>query len=221
MNDAAVIYSESVEVIGRLDVLGIDERTLRDSVIEGIGFVLNCTAHDPSYLPGIMGSGKIVRALRDRLIPRGWSYSNPRNYALTTEPAGAFAIAVAGGDANTGSKENPITRAEKGAATRAAINGNLQLTFTHVDPKFPRIETPATIQTWVLLHFVDERLGEIRMELSQPAGMDSEGYVTRWSERIILRSEPFGMPPEEGKLPYDDAGDDAINVPVERRAVEV
>ena len=160
---------------------------------------------------------EIVRALRDRLVPRGWSYSNPRNYALTTEPSGAFTIAVAGGNANTGCEANPITRAEKGTATRAAIDRNLQLTFVHVDPEFPRIETPDTILTWILLHFVDESLGEIRMELSQPAGMDGDGYVTRWSERIILRPETFGMPPERDRRPHDDAGDDAIDIPVERR----
>jgi len=217
MKDMAV-YSESIDVAGRLDALGIDEATLRQSVTEGAGFVLNCTAHDPTYLPGILGSGKIVRALRDHLIPRGWSYENPRNYALTTHPSGTFTIAVAGGDANTGCEATPTTRAEKGAATRDAIDGNLQLQLANVDPRFPRIVMPATAQTWLLLYYVDNRLGEIRMELSQPRGMDSEGFVTSWHERIMLHSESFGMPPESEKWPRDDEGGDAIDVPVERRA---
>ena len=60
------------------------------------------------------------------------------------------------------------------------------------------------------------------MELSQPKGMDGDGYVTSWSERIILRPEPLGVPPVDGgRHPQDEAGDEAINVPVERRAAGV
>lgn len=218
MQREAVVYEEPVAVAGRLDALGIDQPTLVDSVKEGVAFVLACTRHDPLYLPGILGSGKIVRALRDRLIPRGWVYSNPRNYALTTDPGGSFAIAVAGGDASTGREQTPTTRTEKGPATRDAIYGNLQHQLAEVDPQFPRVDKSLTVQTWILLYFIDDhQLNEIRMELSLPSGMDRDGYVTSWRERIVLPAEPFGAVPVSVDKPKDGGDQDDVTVAVERR----
>ncbi len=218
MQSEGVVYEEPVSVTGRLDALGIDQLALVDSVKEGAAFVLACTKHDALYLPGILGSGKIVRALRDRLIPRGWAYSNPRSYALTTEPGGSFAIAVAGGDASTGREETPTTRSEKGPATRDAIYGNLQHQLAEVDPQFPRVDKPLTIQTWILLYCIDDHLNEIRMELSLPSGMDHDGFVTSWRERIILPTEPFGAPSKSVDQPQDGGDQGEVIVEVERRA---
>ncbi len=218
MQSEAIVYIEPVATASRLDALGIDQPTLVESVKEGAGFVLDCTQHDALYLPGILGSGKIVRALRDRLIPRGWGYSNPRNYALTTDPGGSFAIAVAGGDASTGREETPTTRTEKGPATRDAIYGNLQHQLAEVDPQFPRVDKPLTIQTWILLYFIDNHLSEIRAELSLPSGMDRDGYVTSWRERIVLPTEPFGASPMSVDKPQDGGDQDEVIVAVKRRA---
>lgn len=219
MQSEAVVYEEPVSVAGRLHALGIDQLTLVESVKEGAAFVLACTKHDALYLPGILGSGKIVRALRDRLIPRGWAYSNPRNYALTTEPGESFAIAVAGGDVSTGSEETPTTRSEKGPATRDAIYGNLQHQLSEIDPQFPRVDKPLTIQTWILLYFIDDHLNELRMELSLPSGMDHDGFVTSWRERIVLPAEPFGAPSKSVDKPKDDGDQGEVIVEVERREV--
>ena len=218
MKSKAVAYEEPVSVAGRLDALGIDQLALVESVKEGAAFVFACTKHDPPYLPGILGSGKIVRALRDRLILRGWTYSNPRNYALTTDPGGSFAIAVAGGDVSTGREETPTTRSEKGPATRDAIFGNLQYQLAEVDPEFPRVDKPLTIQTWILLYCIDDQSNELRMELSLPSGMDHEGYVTSWRERIILPTEPFGAPRKSADMPHDGGYEDEVVVAVKRKA---
>ncbi len=220
MKSAGTVYFSPLDVAGRLDALGVKEITLRDSVKEGITFVFECTGHDPLYLPGMLGSGKIVRALRDRMIPLGWVFSNPRNYALTADPSGTLAIAVACGDSNTGREDaTPTTRSEKGPATRDAIYGNVQLQLSQVDPRFLRVDTPASIQTWILLFSIDENAGETRLELSLPGGMDQKNYVTSWRERIILPPEPFGTSQETRKSdPTADPSSGAVEVAVHRRA---
>ena len=219
MNRSGDVYEDPVDIAGRLDALGVGENSLRESVKQGVSYVLECTKHDPPWLKGIMGTGKIIRALRDVLIPRDWTYSNPRGYGITTHPSGEIAIAVAGGDANTGRAATPTTRTEKGPATRDAIYGNTQLQFSQLDPRFPRTNTTATSQTWILLFYVDDDAEETRMELSQPSGMDRDNHVTSWSERIILPPEPFGSTGTRQPQPQPSAGDDDAKVTVERRAV--
>ncbi len=117
---------------------------------------------------------------------------------------------------STGREETPTTRTEKGPATRDAIYGNLQYQLAEVDPQFPRVDKPLTIQTWILLYCIDDHLNEIRMELSLPSGMDHDGFVTSWRERIILPTEPFGAPSKSVDQPQD--GGDQDEVKVERRA---
>ena len=59
--------------------------------------------------------------------------------------------------------------------------------------------------TWMLLSYSDEEAGEIRVELSLPRHIDGAGFVKSWTERIILRSAPFGSAP---RVVIDDSGED-------------
>ena len=218
MVDNATVRAEPVPVASRLYELGVGENILRDAVKSGSQHVFDCTANDPPWLAGMLGSGKIIRALRDLLLPQGWKRSNERNYAITIDPTGTYAIAVAAGDDHTGEADkDPSTRSEKGSATKDAVAEN-QLTFSLIDKDFPRAAEPGSNpkQTWILLYFIDEDADEIRCEISLPARLSDDGHVNSWRERVILRAIEFAEPPPQKT---DHMADDEIDVPVERRAV--
>jgi hypothetical protein len=209
------VHEGAAVVATRLTELGLVEQTLRDAVQDGLHHAFLCTKHDPPPLPGFLAWGKTMRFLRDHLVPLGWTNSNARNYATVITPDGSFAITVAAGDSNTGRTQDgvvPTTRSEKGPATRDAVNRN-QLSFADISEDFPRPKPSAT-QTWLVLHHADETAGEIRIELSLPASMTKDGFVTEWRERIILTPIPLNAALETTAEP--EVGDE-IEVNVERR----
>lgn len=203
-----VVRSSGPEVIGRLDELGLTESLLAEATRSGVEFVLGCTANDPDYLPGILGSGKITRALRDRLIPRGWKVAKVLNQPSTVNKTGTVSIVVAGGNDATGLIEQVLaTRSAKGPATSQAISTNLQGSLADIDNSVPRLETVTPRLTWMLLYFIDASREEVRIELSMPSLMDSSGYVCQWSERNILSPLPLNQEP---LIDEEDFGDEAI-----------
>lgn len=197
MNTAPLIHNTVPTVAGRLHTLEIPLAVLREAARVSTTYYLECNDNDPPSMGGISLWGKAVRTLRDQLIPLGWRRSNARNYATVVHPTGAFAIAVAGGDSNTGRTDGdvqPATRTEKGPATKEVIAQN-QYAFADEDPSFPDTRLSASSMTWLLLLFVDEVAGETRCELSLPRSMTEEGLVVGWHERIVLPSVPIGVVP--------------------------
>ena len=165
----AKVVFERIERTGRLYELGIAEEVLHYAIRYGQGFASECTAHEPSGLPGILAWGKTMRALRDRLVPNGWTASSGKNYATVVNPSGEFAIAVAAGDQNTGlRKENPSNRVGKGPQTEEAIDMNhSQLSFASLSSEFAETKQ----QTWMFLHYVDTGADEVKCELSLPSAI--------------------------------------------------
>ena len=203
-----------LQELGRLDELDVPEDVLRDAVQIGQHLASDCTAHDPRGLAGIIAWGKTVRELRDRLVPLGWRSSDDRNYATVVNPAETFAIAVAGGDANTGRRDaDPTTRTDKGPATEDAVKVNRQLSFADIDESFPKFQGEGPgLQTWMLLHHADDDAGEIRVELSLPAGMTG-GLVTEWQERIVLSPVPFSS----SSVEISEPDVEEIDIKIDRR----
>ena len=69
---------------------------------------------------------RVVCALREELVPRGWERSNDANLPLVVNGNGTVAISVATGDEETGMKEGaPCTSSAKGPKTALAILENL------------------------------------------------------------------------------------------------
>jgi hypothetical protein len=199
---------ERARSLSRLAELGVPEDALRDAAHVGVQHGFSCTRHDPPSLGGILTWAKAVRHLRDLLVPDGWWASDTRNYATVVSPEGTVALAVAGGDKNTGNpKKLPATRTEKGPATQQAVHEN-QLSMEDLSESFPKGR-----QTWMLLHYVDVEAQEIRLELSLPAAMTG-GYVDTWRERVYLRPIPFDAEPFEGS----EAEAEEIEITVNRRA---
>lgn len=212
----AVVIRTDTDAVSRLGALGLNGDLLREAALHGLQYAFACTRHDPPVLPGIIAWGKAVRYLRDHLVPLRWAPRNPRNYAMVVHPDGHVAISVAAGDDGTGNEGLiPSTRSAKGPATRDAVSSN-QLSFAEIGESFPKPLPVAGLQTWLLLHFYDEEAGEIRCELSLPANVDSDGYVSQWLERIIL--DPVIL--NGASLPEAEEEQEAepVDVKVERRS---
>lgn len=155
----------------------------------------SCTDNDATYYKGMVAQAKIVRYLRDEYALLGFAPKNPRGYALTLSPAGDFGIAVAAGDEATGYKDrNPRTKSDKGPATQDAVAINRDQLFLFEMPRTslrPVPQPDAKARTWVLLFHIDFIRREVRCELSYPAGMDEDGFIVEWEERIILTAISF------------------------------
>lgn len=213
-----LVYSKAHEVAGALDALGLTLEIVHESVREGVQPRLHCTLNDPDYLLGIIASGKITTAFRDRVVrqPLKWQRQKVDHQERTVSPDERVAVVVAGGDADTGKDPgNPTTVSQKGKATRQAIALN-QYSFADIDPSFSVVLMPTNDQVWMLLYFIDEEADEVRLELSLPAYMEDD-YVTGWTRRIILPSVSIDRDPDKkGKPEEDDT--EAYKADLSRRA---
>ena len=155
-----------------------------------------CTELDPPILEGLLRWGRATRALREQLVPHGWTYDNPNNLARTIHPSRDFAVVLATGDEGTGLPSTGAgPRHARGYATELAIHANGQLAFEF--DSLLRLATAGRspglghLQTWFLLYYPEPE--HFRAELSLPQGID-RGRITRWTERILLPPLPRGAP---------------------------
>jgi hypothetical protein len=132
-----------------------------------------------------------------------------------------IAITVATGDEATGKPDfDPCTKCPKGPQTRSNISNNQLKLFPEefVRAAYEQTTAKSGFITWLLLFHADELTRQVRSELSLPVGMNEEGRVDGWDERIILGSAPFDA--DTLKVPVDDnpPQSPSIIVNVKRRA---
>jgi hypothetical protein len=173
-------------------------------------------------------------------MPQGWRRLNEANLPLVVNEDRNLAIAVSTGSKTTGLKDkSPCTSSIKGPMTASALRGNHQQgelfsesEMTQVIPFDPQRRMfsptemmnhtsgePLTVskwRTWILLVYRDAQ--EVRCELSLPIGMDEDGYVDEWKERIILTATPFdGTEPSKITEPKGPSSPEII-VEIKKRA---
>jgi len=190
MPTAPLVRFEPDDVHGRLAALGLSEDALLHAArrwhLAWSGF----TPNHPPFGVGIAAWMEAVAALREAVMPDGWTRSDDRNYALVISPDGATAINVATGDMGTGRADaNPSNKAPKGVSTADAISVNqVQLELPLPVPELPPLGGEGPLTWFLLLHRTAD---EIRCELSLPLEMSPDGRITRWQERIILSAIPL------------------------------
>ena len=214
MIEPARAFAQPHEITARLQAIGMREEHIHESVQRGLSARRSCNALHPPSFPGIYQWAETHCGLRDLAGADGWKPSDEANFSTIVSPDRATAITVATGNASTGRRgpEQPSTKYPKGAQTQLVIEANRTLSFFD-EPAEIEAPQPASRVTWVLLIHTDRQAGQLRYELSCPAGQDAEGHVTSWSDRIIfppLEVEPSSLPPG------DDDPSPAIDVPVDR-----
>lgn len=212
--NAIVLHDNPNEIASRLEQLGLKEQALHEAIWQGHLHRARLTENHPVTYRGLVMWGDSVAALRDQTRSMGWIRKDVGSYALTEHEELGLAITVASGDEATGVPYlQPTNRSKKGRNTVDAVEANQQLQLFDLLP----IEQQGGVddnQTWVLLHYTDYRLGEIRIELSRPTAIDSDGKISEWSERIILGSIPLDGDQVEIEPP---SGPD-IEITVRRKA---
>jgi hypothetical protein len=154
-----------------LAALGLNQKDLSDAVNAGELARRGCTANDPPTAPGYSAWSRVVRTLRELNLANGWTKSDA-GLSTIISPTGEVAIAVAAGDAFTGTEKTPSTKYPKGSATQEAVEAN-QLDL------FPSAKKQRKgARTWILL--VHATATEVRSELSLPESIDGAGFVRTW-----------------------------------------
>lgn len=198
----------------RLADLGLTAQIVTTAVEAGEAESRQCTDNDPPMARGLTRYFRTVRVLRDGTARLGWKRDNPRNLARTVSPTGEYAIVPALGDERTGNPSAmPSTKYDKGTTIMEAIGVNHQLTLFEVagDQPVEELDGPS-ITTWILLYHITE--DEIRYELSLPV-QSTDGFITRWSERIIF--PPLAREPHPVVGSPDDEYGEEIDILVARR----
>jgi hypothetical protein len=193
---------------------GLTEDVLRDAIGETHKNYISRVndLHPPSaagLLTWIMGT----EALRQRLLPHGWRYSNARNYPVTVSPDYMTTIVINSGDEETGIEDGvPSTVSRKGQATKDAVDedNKNQLHFDLEDVR-ALVEQDERSSFWILLTYVAD--DEIRLELSRPATAVKHQPINDWLERIILSPIPLAPSPDFEEEPFEE-----YDVPVKRRS---
>jgi hypothetical protein len=211
------LLSQPQETSDRLAKLGLDALVFIQAIQRSQVVADGYTQNHPPISRGIGQWSEVVAALRDQLIPRGWTRDDRENRALTVNPTKTIAISAATGDENTGIADlTPCTSSSKGPKTQDAVIINaLQLELFGNVPLTPQeLKKSPGVMTFMLLFHRDLKAKETRVELSRPVVMDSDGNVIVWAERIVLPPVPFGI---EGAKISEDAPQQQEIIPEVKR----
>lgn len=192
----AIMHVEPHSVRSRLEQLGLTEAPLLRAVMAGFIAKANCTENHPPLFPPIAAWSESVRTLRDVLKPEGWTRFNDQNSPKTVSPDGTISIIVSTGNEATGNPNaEPSTTSSKGPNTADAIevNRSMQLSLPGLEAPVPLHDEDEKVSTWILL--VHHAKHELRAELSLPLAVGTDGRVSVWQERIILRAQPLDGEP--------------------------
>ena len=112
------VYIDADDVEARLVAMGLTDEPLAHAARRWYLSWVSFTANHPPFAIGIAAWMEAVAALREGLLPLGWTRSDEKNYALVIHPDAVMAINIASGDAGTGiPTANVSNRAPKGVST--------------------------------------------------------------------------------------------------------
>lgn len=206
-----------------LRVPEIHERVLRRAVAAASQYL------SPLFPPGAAGHIQYfheVLGLTELLTPAlKWRRDDSDNIPKLIHDERRLVLIVMKGDALTGTpwstlRRHPRSKYPKGVATAAMVFRN-QLTFDFPWPskvsEASELDLLEGYETWALLVHNGRRA--IQVEVSQPLGLNSGGFVTDWGVRLLL--PPLltdGTPPLNfmDDQPDDDASP-SIDIPVDPR----
>lgn len=216
------ILKQEWSVDQALAEIGVTREQIAEVVRAGESARSTRTKNDPGVMRGVLVWGRMVRALREQMIPHGWGRSETGYLETAIRADRRVAISCATGDEHTGIEDaNPFTKYRKGPRTVDAVAQNHnQINFlAQLDPPGFKVRkkvepTPDTL-TWLLL--THRTSTEIRCELSLPQMIGPDGRVTGWAQRLIL--PPVSIDGDESSFSIDDDATEheEIVVEVERR----
>jgi hypothetical protein len=207
------------EIASRLAAMGLSEELLAEAVRYAYAEKDRCTGNDALAAGGFTVWTKLLRFLREQLIPQGWSKGGLPDLESVIHPSRSFQIVPSSGNWATGDADRmPATKYPKGRRTAEVIADNGQFSLDIVGST---LEAKPEIKTFFLLTYEDEDKEEIRHELSIPTHMKiapnaKRGRIDEFGSRIILSPIPLDIDTDLDEEHEEEFSDD-LDIPVERR----
>ncbi len=208
----------------RLAALGLEEADLEHSLYLALTDATLCTDLDAPGAAGYLFWTRSNRYLRERLAPRGWTWTNRDNVLRTIDPAKRFTVTAMSAAGAVGVEGSQVqTRNPKGSVVATLVRYNYSLyggprnQYPLPGMEVPEQFEPGMLPTWFLLYRVTSE--GIQQELSLPVDMLGS-VVNKWREHILLTTMPFpeGGPAIGGLDIFNGPDDQGPDVPVERIA---
>jgi hypothetical protein len=211
-----VIY-EGDKAIKRLAELGLRASYFEQAVRRGHELRSRCTPLHPRTYPGQVMWAESVAILRTQLLDlnQGWGMARVNNYETSFHADRKMAIAIVGGDANTGVKgfDPPKAARRRGPVTERRVKRNL-LGQASLLPDLDRdVDNDGLCMTWIYLACARDEI--LYSELSLPLLLGSDRKFSRWSERILMPELPLSGVVTPIEPPEDD--DDQSGFQVKRK----
>lgn len=198
---------EGEDAVRRLAQMGLRVAYLEAAVRRGHDVASRCLPVHPKTYRGQVMWAETVGELRTQVFDLNdrWDQGQTDNYETAYHSERSIAIAVVGGDANTGVRAfNPPRAARKRGpitAKRLVRNAMGQQPFDLPEFKVPPQDDELCV-TWFYL--LRARKEEMYSELSLPLSLGEDGRIGLWAERIILPKVSFAgaaitpVEPDEG-----------------------
>lgn len=200
---AEAAHSDDEDPAGRLWALGrLKIEYFHEMIKAGEADRRTSTPNDATTAAGTRDYLGRVSASREVLIRElGWKRLNHLNMSLTINPEKTLAVSVARGDARTGQpgRPHPKTLRPLGEAKQSLVEQNLVLPEGLFDlPDKPdevtvNADELAGLKSWFLLTRRVKIQGRVIVycEFSRPAGLDKQGRVDEWADRICMPEVEF------------------------------
>jgi hypothetical protein len=207
------------EIATRLAAMGLTEEFLTEATSYAYAEKDRCTGNDARAAGGYAVWTKLLRFMRDGLLPKGWAKGGLPNLESVIHPSRSFQIVPSSGNWATGDPDRmPATRHLKGRRTQEVIADNGQFALDVVGST---LEAKPEIKTFFFLTYEDEDKEEIRHELAIPTHMTigpkaKKGRIDEFGSRIILTPVKLDADTDLDEEHEEEFSDD-LDISVERR----
>ncbi len=173
----------------RLADMGLKVDYLEAAVRHGHDRASRCLPVHPKTYQGQVMWAETVGELRTQLfdLNQQWKAGQTNNYETAYHSERAVAIAVVGGDSNTGVAgfNPPKTARKRGPITAKRVIRNVRGQLPLNLPEFQDPpEDDELCATWFFL--LSARKEVMHSELSLPVSLGADSRIDRWAERILL-----------------------------------
>lgn len=203
----------------RLAQLGLKEAYFSEAAATGHDMRTRCLPVHPTSYGGQIMWAETLGALRTRCMDLNddWEIGRTRGYETVFNGRRRLAVAVVGGNPNTGVQafEAPMTARPRGPVTKIRVERNMrgQLEF-----QLEGIPESATVSddncaTWFFL--MNARNDKLYSELSLPIVMGERQRISRWAERILFT--PLDLVGAVSPIEPDETSDERAPVNVTRK----
>ncbi|MBU6430705.1 MAG: hypothetical protein KGR26_16925, partial [Cyanobacteria bacterium REEB65] len=131
--------------------MGLTSEIAIECALKGNGMRRLCNEFSPPQAGGFFAWAGTVAALGERMVAHGWTREELGGLSAIVSPDRTKAIAVATGDAATGTGRTPRSKRSRGPATVVAVSNNKQLALFDLKEWVASQVTDQNLETWFLL----------------------------------------------------------------------